>query len=105
MCEEWKNSLVSFYNDMGETYKNGLELDRIDNNGPYCKENCRWVTKSKNGSNRRSIGKHLKGTKKIGSKFSASIKIDQKPYHIGMFGTEEMAHSEYKKVHMEWYGI
>lgn len=34
-----------FYNDMVDEYRIGLELDRINNNGNYCKKNCRWTTR------------------------------------------------------------
>ena len=53
MSDEWKISFQTFYNDMINGYKNGLEIDRIDNNGNYCKENCRWATKSENLRNKR----------------------------------------------------
>ena len=43
VCKEWHN-FVNFYADMGNSYKDGLSLDRIDNSKGYYKENCRWVT-------------------------------------------------------------
>lgn len=45
---------TNFFNDMVPGYKIGLSIDRIDNNGNYCKENCRWVPKSEQSKNRRA---------------------------------------------------
>lgn len=51
VCEEW-SSFDVFWADMGGTYKDGLTLDRINCNGNYCKENCRWVTQRTQQRNR-----------------------------------------------------
>lgn len=40
--EKWK-TFSGFWEDMEEGYEDGLEIDRIDPNKGYCKENCRWV--------------------------------------------------------------
>ena len=50
---KWKN-FISFWEDMGPTYKKGLEIDRIDNNSDYCKKNCKWSTRKEQQNNRRS---------------------------------------------------
>ena len=50
---EW-NSFEEFYEDMKELYTDNLQIDRIDNDWNYCKENCRWVTNKENSRNRRS---------------------------------------------------
>jgi hypothetical protein len=45
---------LGFYEDMAASYQKGMQLDRIDNNGDYCKDNCKWSTSKEQGNNRRS---------------------------------------------------
>lgn len=51
VCERWQE-FNNFVADMGSTFHDDLVLDRIDNNGDYCPENCRWTTYRVNCRNR-----------------------------------------------------
>jgi len=53
VCEKW-NKFTNFYNDMWSTYKEWLSIDRIDTNGNYCKENCKWSTNIEQANNKRN---------------------------------------------------
>lgn len=53
VCESWHDIKI-FYNDMGDPPKKS-EIDRIDNDGNYCKENCRWTTHKINCQNTSSV--------------------------------------------------
>lgn len=52
VCERWLESVENFIEDMGKCPE-GLTLERIDVNGNYCPENCKWETASNQGYNKR----------------------------------------------------
>jgi hypothetical protein len=53
VCDRWRDSFENFLIDMGVPDSFNLEVDRIDNNGNYCPENCRWSTHKENTRNTR----------------------------------------------------
>lgn len=87
VCEEWRKNYMSFYNwsmengyklEMLEFHRNRYTLDRIDINGDYTPENCRWVDyREQNENKRHKLPFTINGeTKEIGEwlhQFNATV--------------------------------
>lgn len=88
-----------FWEDMKEGYSDNLTLDRLDNDGNYCKDNCRWVTHAKQQRNKRISSRNSTGVtgvrewvdKKNNSRYYAGyykdgLKIIEKHYSQNKYG-------------------
>lgn len=92
ICEEWKNDFLYFYKWCLENgYQDNLSIDRIDNNGNYEPDNCRWTTNAIQSRNTSQIrinntsGYRGVSWSKDKKKWKTRININKKEIHIGYF--------------------
>ena len=80
ICDDWLNDIETFIEwSLKNGYKIGLQIDRIDNDGGYSPENCRWVTPKENANNKESnvLITYNNETKSI-AEWSEIVDIDAK---------------------------
>ena len=95
ICDEWKNDFMPFYNWAmlnGYEENKGLSIDRIDNDGNYEPNNCRWTTKTIQSRNIRIAKNNTSGYRgvsyiKIRGDYRAQIRVNLKKIHLGYFQT------------------
>ena len=79
VCREWRDSFDSFINDMGPKPSPDYSLDRIDVNGDYSPNNCRWATLETQSENKRnSIKIMIYGESLTPKQIAKKYKINKK---------------------------
>lgn len=80
MCDEWIDNYEAFESwAESKGYRDDLSIERIDVNGNYCPENCRWAThKEQSNNTRRNIKVDYQGETLTLKELSEKLKIDYK---------------------------
>ena len=99
VCDEWMNpkSFIDWCLENG--WKKGLEIDRRDNDGNYCPENCRFITHKENSDNRGLLrndnSSGYRGVSPYNDGWKSYIDINGKQIHLGCFDSLRLAALRY----------
>lgn len=107
VCDRWKTSYVDFLNDLGRCPPR-FSLDRIDVNGDYAPNNCRWATASIQAFNkrpkRRAVNLPTGIVPKKYGRYQAVIGASGKLINLGSFGNVDAAIATRHRAEIEFYG-
>ena len=90
VCEEWLNPSKFIDWCINNGWKEGLQIDRINNDGNYDPLNCRFVTRRTNINNRRKLNSSQEyiGVRPHRNRWVTKIRVEGKAIHIGMFSNK-----------------
>ena len=79
VSQSWSESFSVFLSDMGRRPSKFHSIERIDNDNGYCKENCRWATRTEQNNNKRNnVILTWNGKSKTMSQWAKEIGVDYK---------------------------
>jgi len=82
VCDEWRHSFEQFYKDMGAKPTPKHTIDRINNDGGYSPDNCRWATyKEQNSNKSNTVHVTINGITKTTNQWSAITGVSNSVIH------------------------
>ena len=106
VCDRWLESFDNFYADMGDKPTPSHSIDRINNDGNYEPNNCRWATKREQAINRRMQNNNTSGVTGVSwrddvKKWSSKICVNGNQKYLGSFTDKTKAIDARQKAEME----
>lgn len=102
VCDRWR-TVTGYVEDLVERPE-GMTLDRIDVDGDYCPENCKWSSYREQGLNTR-FNRDYPNVYPDGVSWKAMFQWKGERYYVGMYATEQLANEalQSKLIQVGWY--
>lgn len=85
VCKRW-DSFLNFLEDMGNKPEQKYTIDRLDNDGDYSKDNCKWSTRTEQSRNRLYVKLSMEKAKDIRYKYNTGLtmRVIASEYNVGL---------------------